>query len=123
MLVTLHTTPMKKDRLMIDPDMSDQQIRLHGGEMTAQEVRTARAFMRLANSKMGIDVRIDTMKLSGNRKEHFVRIQCGDRHLHTRKYTQGFYNRALYERDELRHVLLGEPKPDLLDSKYADLSK
>lgn len=38
---------------LLDPDMPDQQMRLHGGEMTAQEIRTARAFIRLANSRIG----------------------------------------------------------------------
>lgn len=32
-----------------------------------------------------------------------------------------FRNRAEYEVAELRHVLLGEPKPDLMDPKYSDV--
>lgn len=67
-----------------------------------------------------ISVDILTMKLSGNREEHWVRISCGGRNFETRKYEGHHYNRALYERDELRHVLLGHPKPDLMDDKYAD---
>ena len=68
----------------------------------------------------GIDVYILTMKLSGDRKEHFVRITCDGRSIDIRKYSDDFLNRAEYERDMLRHVLLGEPKPNLMDSKYAD---
>lgn len=34
----------------LDPDMPAQQIRLHMGEMSAQEMRTARAAIRWANS-------------------------------------------------------------------------
>lgn len=67
-----------------------------------------------------IKVSIDTMELSGDRKEYWIRIQCGDRYLHTRNYGGAYYNRALYERDELRHVLLNEPKPNLMDDKYSD---
>ena len=67
-----------------------------------------------------VDVLIQTMRLSGNREEYYVRIACGGRTIETRRYTQGFKNRAEYEVDELRHVLLNEPKPDLLDPKYAD---
>lgn len=35
---------------MLDPDMPSQQLRLHMGEMTAQEERTARVAIRWANS-------------------------------------------------------------------------
>lgn len=35
---------------LLDPDMPSQELRLHMGEMTAQEVRTARAAIRWANS-------------------------------------------------------------------------
>ena len=34
----------------LDPDMPAQELRLHMGEMTAQEERTARAAIRWANS-------------------------------------------------------------------------
>lgn len=34
---------------MLDPNMSAEQLRLHMGEMTAQEVRTARAAIKWAN--------------------------------------------------------------------------
>jgi hypothetical protein len=67
-----------------------------------------------------MDVSILTMKLSGNRQEHFVRITCEGRTFDVRRYGGNYLNRAEYERDELRHVLLGEPKPDLMDPKYAD---
>lgn len=36
----------------LDPDMPAQQLRMHLGEMTAQELRTARAAIRLANSAL-----------------------------------------------------------------------
>lgn len=35
---------------MLDPDMPADQLRLMAGEMTAQEIRTARAFIRLSNA-------------------------------------------------------------------------
>lgn len=40
----------------VDPDMSSQQLKLHMGEMTAQEERTARAALRWANSITGGDM-------------------------------------------------------------------
>ena len=70
---------------------------------------------------MQIDVYIISLAVSNkNRVEHFVRISCEDRSTETRMYPDDFYNRALYERDTLRHVLLGWPEPDILDDKYAD---
>lgn len=42
---------------MLDPDMPAQELRLHMGEMTAQEMRTARAAIRWANSKARESVR------------------------------------------------------------------
>lgn len=65
-------------------------------------------------------VSVLTMQLSGDREEYYVRIACGDRTMETNKYTQGYKNRADYEADTLRHVLLNEPKPDLMDPKYDD---
>jgi hypothetical protein len=35
---------------LLDPDMPAQEIRLHMGEMTAQELRTARTAIRWANT-------------------------------------------------------------------------
>lgn len=67
-----------------------------------------------------VDVEVFTMRLSGNRQEHWVRLSCEGRSVEIRKYAGHHYNRALYERDELRHVLLGHPRPDLMDPKYAD---
>lgn len=67
-----------------------------------------------------ITVEILQMKLSGNRTEHWVRIQRAERTFDTRVYAGKHYNRALYERDELRHVLLGTPKPNIRDVCYAD---
>ena len=37
--------------VMIDPDMPDQELRLHMGELTAQEARVARAAIRWANGE------------------------------------------------------------------------
>jgi hypothetical protein len=41
-----------KGRKLLDPDMPTQELKLHMGEMTAQEVRTARAAIRWANSQV-----------------------------------------------------------------------
>ena len=68
-----------------------------------------------------IKVDILTMKLSDNREEYYVRITCDGRTHDTNRYSQRYYNRALYERDCLRHTLLGDPKPRLSDSLYDDL--
>ena len=70
-----------------------------------------------------IDVSILTMKLSGDREEYYTRITCDGRTFDVRKYGQNFRNRAEYECAELRHVLLGEPKPDLMAPQYADLKE
>lgn len=70
---------------------------------------------------MSIDVSIISMKTSGpNKIEHFVRITCEDRHTEVFMAPDRYVNRALYHRDNLRHVLLGWPAPDLLEEKYAD---
>ena len=37
---------------MLNPDMPEAELKLHMGEMTAQEVRTARAAIRWANSEI-----------------------------------------------------------------------
>ena len=36
--------------MTVNPDMSEQELRLHLGELTAQEARTARAAIRWANA-------------------------------------------------------------------------
>lgn len=41
---------------LLDPDMSEQELKLHCGEMTAQEIRTARAIIKWANSRIVSDV-------------------------------------------------------------------
>src|SRR6185312_3747489 len=46
-------TDQPTDIRLLDPDMPAQKLRLHMGEMTAQEVRTARAAIRWANSYAG----------------------------------------------------------------------
>lgn len=38
---------------LLDPDMPAQELRLHMGEMTADEERAARAAIRWANSRAG----------------------------------------------------------------------
>lgn len=40
--------------ILLDPDMPTQQLRLHMGELTASEVRVARAAIRWANSRSGL---------------------------------------------------------------------
>lgn len=42
---------IRADDKLLDPDMPAQQLRLHMGEMTAQEMRTARAAIRWANTR------------------------------------------------------------------------
>lgn len=37
---------------MLDPEMPDQELRLHMGELSAAEVRVARAAIRWANSQI-----------------------------------------------------------------------
>lgn len=44
-------TPPTPDASLLDPDMPSQELRLHMGELTAQEERTARAAIRWANSR------------------------------------------------------------------------
>lgn len=67
-----------------------------------------------------MNVSIMTMRMSGNREEYYVRITCDGRTHDVSKYGQHYLNRAKYERDALRHLLLGEPKPDLMSPEYAD---
>ena len=66
------------------------------------------------------DVQILTMKLSGGREEHWTRISCDGRTFDVRVYGSDYRNRAEYEKAELRHVLLDEPKPDLMAPQYMD---
>lgn len=68
----------------------------------------------------GITVDIFPMKLSGDRTEYWVRITNGGVTYDTNVHSQEYYNRALYERDMLRHVLCGEPKPWIMLDQYAD---
>lgn len=98
-------------------------VALDVAKMEAQsdyERRILSALTPTTGEREAVDVFIRTMKLSGNRTEHWVRIKCGNRKIDVRNYPGEYYNRALYERDELRHVLLGEPKPNLRDEQYAD---
>jgi hypothetical protein len=67
-----------------------------------------------------LDVSILTMPMSGNREEYFVKITCEGRTTEVGHYPQGYYNRALYQHDMLRHVIFGEPRPRLSDKKYMD---
>ena len=66
------------------------------------------------------DVSLMTMTLSDGRKDHYVRITCEGCSYDVRRYPDHQINRADYEVAELRHVLLGEPEPDLMDERYAD---
>lgn len=67
-----------------------------------------------------ITIGIKTMQLSGDREEHYVFVRCGDREVTPHKYPGPYRNRAEYEVDEWKHVLLGWPKPNLADPKYDD---
>ncbi|MER9911651.1 hypothetical protein NKJ71_13560 [Mesorhizobium sp. M0050] len=67
-----------------------------------------------------ITIGIKTMELSDNRKEHWVFVRRGDREITPHNYSGPYLNRAEYEVAEWKHVLLGWPKPDLMDPKYAD---
>lgn len=46
----LLSSPSQPASALVDPDMPEQQLRLHLGELSAGEVRTARAAIRWANS-------------------------------------------------------------------------
>jgi len=67
-----------------------------------------------------VDISIKTMQLSGDREEYYTCISCDGRQVTTNRYPQGYHNRAQYEVDELRHVILGEAKPNIADPIYAD---
>jgi len=69
---------------------------------------------------MDIEVSLLVMKVSGNREEYYTRITCNGKTFDVRRYGQNFRNRAEYEVAELRHVLLGEPKPDIMAPQYRD---
>lgn len=43
---------MTTDKQMLNPNMPAQELRLHMGELTASEIRVARAAIAWANSKM-----------------------------------------------------------------------
>ncbi len=51
---------------MLNPDMPADQMRLMAGEMTAQEIRVARAFIRAANAKAQIPMTEDNIILIQN---------------------------------------------------------
>lgn len=76
--------------------------------------------MMIAASLGSIEIGIKTMRLSGNREEYYTYISCGGREITPNKYSQKYRNRAEYEVAMWRHVLLDEPKPRLMDSRYAD---
>lgn len=57
---------------MLDPDMSDQSMRLHMGELSAQEMRAARAAIRWANSVAGSVVAKPTM--DAEKAERLARV-------------------------------------------------
>lgn len=43
-------------RKLLNPDMPDQELRLHMGELTASEIRVARAAIAWANSSLRQDI-------------------------------------------------------------------
>ncbi|MEQ8308056.1 MAG: hypothetical protein RIA09_15980 [Hoeflea sp.] len=65
-------------------------------------------------------ITVNTMKLTDGREEHYVSISRGGREITPHMFPGPYKNRALYEADSWKHVLLGHPKPDILDPKYAD---
>ncbi|AZO48069.1 hypothetical protein [Mesorhizobium sp. M4B.F.Ca.ET.058.02.1.1] len=67
-----------------------------------------------------ITIGIHTMQMSDNREEYFVFVRRGDREITPHSYRSPYRNRAEYEVAEWKHVLLGWPKPDLMDPQYAD---
>lgn len=85
-----------------------------------QHHQDAVAYVRKEPAPRHLDVSIMPMKLSGGRVEYYTRISCNGRTYDVRRYPEEYLNRAEYERDELRHVLLGEDKPNLMDDKYSD---
>jgi len=54
--MSLHAAPMRPwdggDLSLLDPDMPDQELRLHMGELSGSEIAVARAAIRWANSKI-----------------------------------------------------------------------
>jgi hypothetical protein len=67
-----------------------------------------------------IQIEVKTMKLSDGREEHYVSVARGGRETFPYRFPGHLRNRAEYEADSFKHVLLGHPKPDLLDPKYDD---
>ncbi len=65
-----------------------------------------------------ITIGIHEMKLSGDRTEYYVFVRRGKNEITPMK--TAYRNRAEYEVAEWKHVLLGWPKPDLMDEKYND---
>ena len=47
---------------LLDPDMPAQELRLHMGELTAQEERTARAAIRWANSSRSLSAAVEVVR-------------------------------------------------------------
>lgn len=71
-------------------------------------------------SPLKIVVSVKTMKLSGNREEYYVCINCDGREITPHKFSGAYRNRAQYEVDSWKHVLLNEPEPDISSMKYRD---
>lgn len=68
---------------MLDPDMPRQELLFHTGEMTAQEIRTARAAIRWANSainpiieKLERIARLGSEPFYGNSKGNILAQEC-----------------------------------------------
>lgn len=62
----------EKGEGLLDPDMPAQEVRLHMGEMTAQEERTARAAIRWANSRALAEIERLKDKLQGICQDWFT---------------------------------------------------
>lgn len=73
----------------------------------------------MSKSSLGdINITIKTMTLSDDRQDHYVCIERGGREITPRKYPSEYRNRAQYEVDKFKHVLLGHPEPNIEAPKY-----
>ena len=84
------------------------------------QLEAAAEIERLQRAAEETTVFIRTMRLSDDREEHWVVVRVGDRQLDVRRYPGGLRNRAQYEVDEWRHLLLGHPKPEITNPIYGD---
>lgn len=87
-----------------------------GTEYTRRDIAAAAVLAERESTT----VEVLEMNLSDGRTDYFVQITNGDRSYSTNRYPSHRLNRAEYEADYLKHVLLGGPRPRLMDAKYAD---